>query len=85
MDNKVNDLCYAVKFENHGENKNNFFIKHNIFFFKPIFFILGKVFFLSLKNSIASAIFLPRQILKNIVMPQQKPQQLLTAKANSER
>ena len=45
MDNKVNDLRYAVKFENHVKNKNNFFIKQNIFF-KPIFFILRKVFFL---------------------------------------
>ena len=39
---------------------------------------------MSPKNSIASAFFLSRQILKNIVMPQQKPQYLLTAEANSE-
>ena len=68
-----------------GKTKIVFLLSTTFLFFKPIFFILGKVFFLSLKNSIASAIFLPRQILKNIVMPQQKAQQLLTAKANSER
>ena len=38
-------ICYAVKFENHVKNKNNFFIKQNIFF-KPIFFLfLEKYFF----------------------------------------
>ena len=25
VDTKVSDLCYAVKFENHVKNKNNFF------------------------------------------------------------
>ena len=30
MDKKGNDLRYAVKFENHVKNKNNFFIKQNI-------------------------------------------------------
>ena len=58
MDNKVSDLRYAVKFENHVKNKNNFFIKRNIsFFLNQIFFILGKAFFMSPKNSIDSAFF----------------------------
>ena len=82
MDNKVNDLCYAVKFENHIKNKR--FIKQNISFLEnQFFFICGNIFLMSPKNSIASAFFLPRQILKNIDMPRQKPQQS-TAEANSE-
>ena len=32
VDNKVHDLCYEVKFENHVKDKNNFFIKQNISF-----------------------------------------------------
>ena len=83
MDNKVNDLCYAVKFENHIKNKKRF-IKQNISFLEnQFFFICGNIFLMSPKNSIASAFFLPRQILKNIDMPRQKPQQS-TAEANSE-
>ena len=82
MDNKVNDLCYVVKFENHIKNKR--FIKQNISFLEnQFFFICGNIFLMSPKNSIASAFFLPRQILKNIDMPRQKPQQS-TAEANSE-
>ena len=82
MDNKVNDLCYAVKFENHIKNKR--FIKQNISFLEnQFFFICGNIFLMSPKNSIASAFFLPRQILKSIDMPRQKPQQS-TAEANSE-
>ena len=80
MDNKVNDLCYAVKFENHKKNKIIFLLSKTF-----LFFIIGKVFFMSPKNSIASAFFLPRQILKNIDMPRQKPWHLLTAKVNFER
>ena len=79
---KVSDLRYAVKFENRVKNKNNFFMKQNIFFKNHFFFflILGKVFFMSPKNSIDSAFFLPKQILKNINMPRHLP----TAQANSE-
>ena len=78
MDNKVNDLHYAVKFENR-EKQKYFFIKQNIsFFLNQSLFILGKVL-------TASAFFLPRQILKNIDMPRQKPWHLLTAEVNSER
>ena len=48
--------------------------------------LLEKYFFKISKNSIASAFFfLPRQILKNIDMPWQKPWHLPTAKANFER
>ena len=64
MDNKAKDLHYAVRFENHVKNKNNCFLLTKSFFFKPLFFIiLGKVFFMSPKNLIASALFLQRQIL----------------------
>ena len=86
MDKKGNDLCYAVKFENHVKNKNNFFIKQNISFYLNHFFFYSSksFFFMSPKNSIASAFFLPRQIQKNIDMPRQKLLHLLTAKANSE-
>ena len=83
MDNKVNDLCYAVKFENHIKNKKNLLSKTFLFWKTNFFFICGNIFLMSPKNSIASAFFLPRQILKNIDMPRQKPQQS-TAKANSE-
>ena len=79
MDNKVNDLRYAVKFENHVKNKNIFLLsKTFLFFLNQSLFILGKVL-------TASAFFLPRQILKNIDMPRQKPWHLLTAEVNSER
>ena len=50
---------------------------------KNIFFVLGKAFFKIPKNLIASAFFLPRQMLKNRDMPLQKPWHLPTAKANS--
>ena len=30
--NTVNDLRYEIKFENHVKDKNNFFIKWNIYF-----------------------------------------------------
>ena len=30
VDNRVNDLCYEIKFENCVKDKNNFFIKRNI-------------------------------------------------------
>ena len=88
VNNTVNDLCHGIKFENRVKNRNNFFIKQNIYFlflnnilkyikYKIYFFILGKVFFFKIsKNSVASASFLPRQILKNIDMP--------TAEANFE-
>ena len=59
MDNKANDLRYAVRFENHVKNKNNCFLISK----KLLFFILGKVFFMSPKNLIASALLLQRQIL----------------------
>ena len=39
---------------------------------------------MSPKNLVASAFSLPRQILKNIDIPWQKPWHLPTAKANSE-
>ena len=93
MDNKVNDLRYAVKFENHVKNKKLFIKQTNVFLLsktflslKTIFFNSWKsVFFMSPKNSIASAFFLLRQILKNIDMPRLKPWYLPTAEANSKR
>ena len=63
-----------------------FFIKQDISLFfkqKNIFFLfLEKYFFQISKNSVASAFFLPRQILKNIDMPRIDPWHLPTAKAN---
>ena len=50
---------------------------------KNYFLFLEKHFFKIPKNLIASAFFLPRQMPKNIDMPQQKPWHLPTAKANS--
>ena len=44
----TNDLCYEIKFGNHVKNKNNFFIKQNLFFF-------GKIYIFKIsKNSVAS-------------------------------
>ena len=63
-----------------------FLLSKTFLFFKiNFFFVLGEVFFMSPKNSIDSAFFLQRQILKNINMPRQKPRHLPTAEANSER
>ena len=54
-----------------------------LFFFKQkLFLFLEKHFFKIPKNLIASAFFLPRQMPKNIDMPQQKPWHLPTAEAN---
>ena len=47
VDNTINYLNYEIKFENCVKEKNNFFIKQNIYFlFKTkIYFILGDMFF----------------------------------------
>ena len=78
VDNTLNGLRYDSKFENCVKDKNNFFIKQNIAFLSwtKIHFILGDIFFKISKNFFTSAFFLPRQILKNIDMPRQKPQML---------
>ena len=57
-----------------------------LFFFKQkyIFYSWRQIFFKIPKNLIASAFFLPRQILKHIDMPRQKPWDLPAAKANFE-
>ena len=75
VDNTVNDLHYETKFENCVKDKNNFFIKRNIALlcWTKIYFIFGGIFFKIPKNLITSVFFLPRQILKNIDMPRQKP------------
>ena len=86
--NTVNDLHYEIKCENCVKDKNNFLLNKTFLFFfkqKNIFLILETYFFKIPKNLIASAFFLPRQILKNIDMPRQKPQHLSTAKANFKR
>ena len=71
VDNTVNDLRYENKFENHVKEKNNLFIKRNIAFLFSIKYILFlETYFLKIpKNLLASADFLPRQILKNVDMP----------------
>ena len=40
LDNTVNDLRYEIKFENCLKDKNNFFIKQNIFYSLFFFFFL---------------------------------------------
>ena len=84
LDNTVNDLRYEIKFENCVKDKNNFFIKWNISFLNKNILFLETHFFKIPKNLIGSAFFLLRQMLKIIGMPWQKPQHLLTAKANFE-
>ena len=79
--NTVNDLRYEIKFENRVKDKINFFIKRNIFLNKNT---LEMYFFKIRKNLIVSAFHLPRQILKNIDIPRQKPRHLPTAEANFE-
>ena len=76
VDNTVNDLLYEIKFENCVKGKNNLFIKRNIAFFRTIFFLFSETYFFKIpKKLITSAFFfLPRQILKIIDMPRQKPQ-----------
>ena len=55
------------------------------FFFKQKYILFLETHFFKIpKNLIASAFFLLRQMLKIIGMPWQKPQHLLTAKANFE-
>ena len=77
VDNTVNDLRYEIKFENCVKDKNNFFVKKHFFsFLNKNIFIFGDMFFKIPKNLITSAFFLPRQILKNIDMPRQKPRML---------
>ena len=44
MDNKVNDLHYAVNFESHVKTKIIFLLSKTFFFINQLFFILGKVF-----------------------------------------
>ena len=88
MDNTVKALRYEIKFENRVRDKNKFFIKRKIFLFKTkiyFFYSLRSIFVKISKNLIASAFFLPRQILQNIDMPRQKPRHLGTAEANFER
>ena len=70
-DDAVNDLPYEIKFENCLKEKINFCIKQNIAFPSR-----RHIFFKISNNLITSAFFLPRQILKNIDMPWQKPQML---------
>ena len=58
----------------------------DIFFLKQKYIFsyswLEKYFFKISKNSVASAFFLPRQMLKNIDMPRQNPRHLPTVEAN---
>ena len=78
VDNTVNDLLYEIKFENCVKDKNNFFIKQkNAFRYWTEIYLLSETYFFKIpKNLITSACFLPRQILKSIDMPRQKPHML---------
>ena len=69
------------------KTKIRIFLREKFSFFlkKYIFLFLETYFFQIPKNLIASAFFLPRQILENVDMPQQKPPHLPTATANFER
>ena len=77
-DNTVNDLCYEIRFENCERQKKLFYV-FTIYLFLNIFFeqkyYSWRHIFKIPKNLITS-VFLPRQILKNIDMPWQKPQML---------
>ena len=75
VDNTVNDLRHDFFIK---QNTSFLFLSKNIYFWKSIFFKITK-------NSIVSAFFLPRQMLRNIDMPQRKPRRLPTAEANFER
>ena len=44
VDNTVNDQRYEIKSENCVKDKNNFFIKHLLFFFYKIYFIFWDIF-----------------------------------------
>ena len=87
--NTVNDLHCEINFVNRVKDKNNFFIKWKTFIFlfkqKYIFHSWRSIFLRFLWILLPRHFFLPRQILKNIDMPQQKAWHLLTAKANFER
>ena len=83
--NTVNDLRYEIKFENCLKDKINFFIKRNIFFKQNYISFFEMYFFKIPKNLIASELYFPRQVLKNIDMPLQKPRHFPTADANFER
>ena len=92
MGNTVNNLRYEIKSENCVKDKNNFFINQNIaFLFKQKHVLYMETYFFKIpKKLLTSAFFfffyflffLPRQILKDIDMPRQKPQNLQTAEAN---
>ena len=70
-------MCYEIKFKNCVKDKNNFFIKRNIFFLEQKYILFLETHFFKIpKNLITSAFLLPGQILKNIDMPRQKPQML---------
>ena len=78
VDKSINDLRYEIKFENCVKDKItlvlsktlNFFLNGNIFYSRKY------IFFYFPKNLITSAFFSPRQVLKNIDIPWQKPQML---------
>ena len=86
--NTLNDLRQEIKFENRVNDKNNFLLSETFLFFLAKIFILNSwkcFFFLKTpKNLIASEIFLPRQILKIIDIPWQKPRHLPITEANFE-
>ena len=66
VDKTVNDLRYEIKFENHVKDKNNFFIKRNISFFKQKYISYLETYFCRVpENLIALVFFLLRQVLKN--------------------
>ena len=69
--NTVNDLRHEIKFTNRVKDKNDFFLLSKALLF------LETYFFKIPKNLIALAFIylfiLPRQILKNVDMPWQKP------------
>ena len=76
VDNTADDPLHEIKFAYHVKNfKKLLFIKEDI----SLFLFLEKNFFKIPKNSVASAFFLPTQILKNIEMPRQNPRHLPNA------
>ena len=67
-------MCYEIKFKNCVQDKNNFFIKRNIFFLEQKYILFLETHFFKIpKNLITSAHFSQWQILKHIDMSWQKP------------
>ena len=77
-DNTVNDLRYEIKFDNCVKEKKKKLLSEKLLFFPEQKYILFLETYFSKtpRNLITSVFLLPRQTLKDIGMPWQKPQML---------